>query len=86
MSGPFQTLLLYRHLLKTAKRFPSIKREGILKDIRTEFRANRQMTDEAKLQHARKVAVEGLQMMEQYTNLDPKSKEWEIHLKGACVT
>lgn len=86
MSAPFNTLLLYRQLLKTVKRFPSIKRDGILQDIRIEFRANKQLTDPDKLQHARKVAVEGLQMMEQYTSLDPKSKEWEIHLKGATIT
>ena len=83
---PFNTLLLYRQLLKTVKRFPSIKRDGIYQDIRVEFRANRELADPDKLQHARKIAVEGLQMMEQYTNRDPKSKDWEIHLKGACVT
>lgn len=86
MAGPFNTRLLYRQLLKTAKRFPSIKRDGILSDIRIEFRANRDLTDPTKLQQARKVAVDGLHMMEQYTNLDPKAKEWEVHLKGATLT
>ena len=33
--------LLYRHILRAAKRFPSVKREGILREIKTEFHANK---------------------------------------------
>ena len=33
--------LLYRNILKSAARFPSIKRDGIIKDIKLEFRANK---------------------------------------------
>jgi len=32
---------LYRDILKAAKRFPSIKRNQILEDIKTEFHANK---------------------------------------------
>jgi len=34
-----QMQLLYLHILRAASRFPSIKRQSILADIRTEFRA-----------------------------------------------
>lgn len=37
MAAP-SMLLLYRHILKAAKLFPSIKRNGIIQDIKTEFR------------------------------------------------
>lgn len=33
--------LLYRNILKAAARFPSIKRDAIVKDIKLEFRANK---------------------------------------------
>lgn len=33
--------LLYRHILKAASRFPSIKRDAIIQDIKLEFRANK---------------------------------------------
>ena len=33
--------LLYRHILRAAKRFPSVKREGIIQEIKTEFHANK---------------------------------------------
>lgn len=82
----FNTVRLYRHLLKTARYFPSVKKDGIVQDIRHEFRANKGLEDPDKLQQARKIAVEGLQHMEMYTKLDPRSQEWEVHLKGACVT
>ena len=40
MSEP-SVQLLYRHILRAAKRFPSVKREGILREIKTEFHANK---------------------------------------------
>jgi hypothetical protein len=39
--SPQATLHLYRNILKLAKRFPSIKRDGLVQEIRTEFRANK---------------------------------------------
>ncbi len=33
--------LLYRHILRAARRFPSVKREGIIQEIKTEFHANK---------------------------------------------
>lgn len=41
MASQAQTLQLYRDILKAAKRFPSIKRNKILADIKTEFHANK---------------------------------------------
>lgn len=33
--------LLYRHILRAAKQFPSIKRDSIVKEIKIEFAANK---------------------------------------------
>ena len=41
MTSQAQVLQLYRDILKAAKRFPSIKRNQILADIKTEFHANK---------------------------------------------
>lgn len=40
-SQPQQVLLLYRHILKAAKHFPSVKRDRIISQIKEEFRDNR---------------------------------------------
>ena len=36
-----QVLLLYRRILIAAKKFPSIKRDSIIEDIKLEFRENK---------------------------------------------
>lgn len=41
MTSSIRTALLYRHILKAAKEFPSKKRAGILRDIKLEFRENK---------------------------------------------
>lgn len=33
--------LLYRHILRAAQRFPSIKRDSIVQEIKAEFAANK---------------------------------------------
>lgn len=38
---PARVLSLYRHILRAAQRFPSVKRQQVLEDIRLEFRANK---------------------------------------------
>lgn len=43
MSGaaPMPLLHVYRHILKAAKYFPSIKRDRIIAGIKTEFKENK---------------------------------------------
>ena len=38
---PLTTLTLYRHILKAAKHFPSVKKSSIIREIKHEFRANK---------------------------------------------
>ena len=75
---------LYRHILKAARQFPSIKRDAIIEDIKTEFRESKSLSDPKVIKEKMAVAVRGLQELEIYTKLDKKSKEWTIHLRGMC--
>ncbi len=60
-------LALYRRLLRAAQQFPSVKRAGIISDIRVEFREGARLDGAV---HAKKVqlrvqtAMQGLQHME----------------------
>ena len=42
-------LRLYRKILRSAKNYPSIKRNGIITEIQAEFRAHREEADPDKL-------------------------------------
>ena len=53
MSG--STLKLYRHILKAAKSFPSKNRNGLIEEIKTEFRENAGATDAGDVQ--KKIAL-----------------------------
>jgi hypothetical protein len=39
--GQLSMLQLYRHILKAAQQFPSIKRPSIIQQVKTEFRQNK---------------------------------------------
>lgn len=80
-----KVLLLYRHILKAAKQFPSVKRQAILEDIRTQFRENRVLSDPAKVQHEIGVALRSLETLEQYAGMSgSRSAELAVSLKGSC--
>lgn len=76
------TLRLYRHLLKAAARYPSVKRQQILTGIKDEFRENMFLEDPNELKKKIKVAEEGLDQIRMYTDLDNKTTDWSLHLKG----
>lgn len=72
------TLKLYKDILFSAKRFPSIKRAKILEEIRDGFRANRAVTDGAELHRLQAVAIDGLDKLSMYSNLPRKSNVWSV--------
>mmetsp|Transcript_8292 Transcript_8292/g.25970 ORF Transcript_8292/g.25970 Transcript_8292/m.25970 type:complete len:100 (+) Transcript_8292:31-330(+) len=80
LSRPAQLRALYRNLLKQAKVFPSIKRKELYEDIRQEFRENKGLTDEAKIEKEIEKAVRGVQQMAMYTSLDPNASEWTVQM------
>jgi len=74
----FPVVLLYRHILKAAAKFPSVNRAGVIQEIKDEFRLARNLTDTEEITKRRKVAVEGLKQLEAYSGMDKKSPKWEM--------
>lgn len=72
-----------RNILKTAARFPSKKRAGIIEDIKTEFRANKDITDEKEISRLRCLAQESLEQLRSYVSLATDGID-SIYLKGPC--
>ena len=55
-------MTLYRHVLKAAARFPSKNRDGIVAEIKTEFRVARGETDGEVLKKKLALARDGLDL------------------------
>lgn len=79
-----ETLRLYRAILRSAARFPSIKRKAIIADIKTTFRENRELSGNA-LATQLDVAKDGLFKLKQYEPLKTgnKQKDWHLDLSRA---
>ena len=67
------TLLLYRHILKAAARFPSKNRAGLIEEIKTEFREARGVTDAGELKKKITLAKDGLDRMRAFTGASSSS-------------
>jgi hypothetical protein len=80
--GTRATLTLYRHVLKAAARFPSKNRDGIVEEIKTEFRVARGETDGEVLKKKLALARDGLDRLRAFSGLDQGSAKWEVSLKG----
>ena len=72
---------MYKRILKNAKVFPSLKREKIYQEIRTEFRQNAMLKEEKKIEQCWKVAITSLRQLEQYTKLDKKSTNLKVTME-----
>jgi hypothetical protein len=75
-----QLLHLYRVLIKKAKIFPSKNKVGLLKEIREEFRRNKSLTDQAKIDKCVSIAVKGVGQLAMYSDLKPSSSHWVVNL------
>ena len=67
------TLLLYRHILKAAARFPSKNRAGLIEEIKVEFREARGVTDAGELKKKITLAKDGLDRMRAFTGASSSS-------------
>jgi hypothetical protein len=77
-----ETLNLYRLILRSAKRFPSIKRHKIVEEIRQGFRENRTLPEGNERESALSVAIKGLQQLNMYSNLPKNAREWSVDLES----
>jgi len=73
-------LHLYRRILKAAATFPSIKREGIIKDIKIEFRENSIESDQAKVAVFHQTAQRSYSQLLTFCNLDPDDPDWSVKM------
>ncbi|KAK9796333.1 hypothetical protein WJX73_006911 [Symbiochloris irregularis] len=73
---------LYKQILRAAYRFPSIKRNKIVADIRSEFREGKALTDHAEITRRRTLASDGLRQLEDYVGIDKSSPDWQVSLRG----
>jgi len=67
MSSSSATLSLYRKVLRAARLFPSINRENIYKEIRLEYRKNKNLTDPKVIEEKREYAKRGLKELQRYS-------------------
>ncbi|CAM9600471.1 unnamed protein product [Phaeothamnion confervicola] len=74
---------LYRQILSCARAFPSRNREGLVLEIRQEFRANATETDPAKLQRQRATALKGLKQLQQYGGFKDSDSNWCLETEKA---
>jgi hypothetical protein len=72
---------IYRRVLKLAQRFPSIKKDRLVIDIKEEFHENKSITDPIKIHEKIQVALRGIHQLSQYVNLDPAATHWSVQME-----
>lgn len=80
MSSSVEILSLYRQIIKHAKVFPSKNRLRILKEIRAEFKENKVLTDQIKINKELDKATKGLSQLTMYTSLNRNESHWIVEL------
>lgn len=74
---------MYRKILKAATKFPSVKRDNVIRDIKLEFRENKHLEDPNIIEEKIRIAQRGLEELESYSQMG-SSSEWTKMLKGSC--
>mmetsp|Transcript_17850 Transcript_17850/g.26578 ORF Transcript_17850/g.26578 Transcript_17850/m.26578 type:complete len:84 (-) Transcript_17850:52-303(-) len=78
---PTRVLFLYKSILRSAKYYPSIKREALIEDIRIEFRTAKNEKDTVTIRSLFEQAENGLEQLQKYEKMVKKEGgEWEISL------
>lgn len=84
MEGASRTALLaqYRRILRLAQRFPSVKRDTLIEDIRVEWRAQRTASTPAAVSRAVEVAVRGEETLRKYVvAVGGGTAHWTLNLE-----
>lgn len=76
------TRMLYKRLLRAIQRYPSVKRESLLQDVRDEFKQNMRERDQQKINSMRSAAIESLRQLQQYESMSDSQNTWELQLTG----
>jgi hypothetical protein len=75
----YDTLLLYRQILKAAKTYPSIKRARIISNIKSDFHKNKHVEDENEIQKLKNIALNGIAQLSMYNSLNSAEKTWNVN-------
>eukprot|EP00808_Paulinella_micropora_P024974 g51820.t1 len=75
-----ELLGLYRQLLRHAKRYPSVKRDGLYQTIRLEWRENAKLSDVKSREFQIRSATFGLHKLKEMTDLDPNATAWTVNM------
>lgn len=75
-----ETLRLYKKILKLSIRFPSIKRDQLVHNIRVEFRENRSLTRRDLIEEKISIAEQGVKQLEMYCNLNDANPNWSVDM------
>jgi hypothetical protein len=73
-------LPFYKMLLRSAQKYPSIKRDSIISEIKSVFREKRNTTDPLEIQKEVEMGLSALREFGKYTHLDSKQTNWTINL------
>ena len=75
-----EVLSLYRQLLKYGKVYPTKNREGLLKEIKAEFREGKGLSNRADIEEKIAVARSGIEQMRLFCKIDKKTMDWSVSL------
>lgn len=73
-------LRLYKDILSSAKRFPSIKKFKIIDEIKVGFKQYKSSTDDNEIQARINLAIDGLSKLSMYSNLSHSSRSWVVNM------
>lgn len=74
------TLHIYRHLLRLAIKYPSIKRDKVIDEIQYEFRSNRKETDIDEIRKQKETAITGITHLQKYS-FEKATGDWVVDLE-----
>jgi len=69
-------LLIFRTVAQAAAKFPSIKRDQVIEDIKIEFHENASITDPVKINQCHTTAQRSYGQLLGYCGLDEDDSEW----------
>ena len=84
MAARAEVLGLYRRLLKLGRVYPSKNRDGILQEIRAEFREAKALSSLGEIERRVEAARAGVEQMGAFCKLDKGGSDWKVSLDGGA--
>ena len=77
-----EILTLYRQLIKLGRVYPTKNREGLLQEIKAEFKEGKTISSQDEIERRLASARQGVAQMQVYCKLDKKGDAWSVSLDG----